>query len=69
MRPDTVSRWHHRLIAMKWTYGKQRLGRPGVMKKIRELIMRMATENPSWGLQAAVTPVPRRGKPHRIGRR
>ena len=25
------------------------VGRPGVMKEIRELIVRMAEENPSWG--------------------
>jgi len=47
--PDTILRWHHRLIAMKWTYARPRVGRPGLMKEIRALIVRMATANHSWG--------------------
>ena len=47
--PDTILAWHRRLIAAKWTYSRQRVGRPGVMKEIRRLIVRMAEENPSWG--------------------
>ena len=48
--PDTLLRWHRRLIAMKWTYeANRRMGRPGLMKTIKALIVRMALENPSWG--------------------
>jgi len=47
--PDTILRWHRRLIAMKWTFTGSRRGRPGIMKEIRELIVRMASDNPSWG--------------------
>jgi hypothetical protein len=47
--PDTILAWHRKLIAAKWTYARQGVGRPGVMKEIRELIVRMAEENPSWG--------------------
>ena len=47
--PDTILRWHHRLIAMKCTYAKTRVGRPGLMKEIRALILRMAKDNPTWG--------------------
>ena len=47
--PDTILRWHHRLIAAKWTYPSKRAGRPGIMRAIRELVVRMATDNPSWG--------------------
>jgi putative transposase len=48
--PDTLMRWHRRLIAAKWTYkAKGRVGRPGLMKGIKALIIRMATENPAWG--------------------
>ncbi len=47
--PDTILAWHRRLIAAKWTYPHKRVGRPGVMKEIRGLIVRMAEENPSWG--------------------
>jgi len=48
--PDTILRWHRRLIAAHHTYPhKGRVGRPGIMKVIRELIVRMAKDNPSWG--------------------
>lgn len=47
--PDTILAWHRRLIAAKWTYPRKRVGRPGVMKEIRALTVRMAGENPSWG--------------------
>jgi hypothetical protein len=47
--PDTILRWHRRLIARKWTYKTRRSGRPGVKKEIKRLIVRMASENPSWG--------------------
>ena len=48
--PDTILRWHRTLIAAKHTYPhRRRVGRPGLMKAIRKLIARMATDNPSWG--------------------
>ena len=47
--PDTILRWHRELIARKWTYARRRLGRPGVLAEIRRLVLRRATENPSWG--------------------
>jgi transposase InsO family protein len=47
--PDTILRWHRQLIARKWTYRKGRPGRPCVLAEVRRLVVRMATENPSWG--------------------
>src|SRR5437867_3874184 len=47
--PDTILRWHRRLIARKWTFAPKRPGRPGTMKDIASLIVRMATDNPAWG--------------------
>ena len=47
--PDTILRWHRRLIAEKWTYASKRPGRPGTMKEVASLIVRMASENPAWG--------------------
>jgi len=47
--PETILAWHRRLIAAKWTYPSRRMGRPGVMREIRELTVRMAGENSSWG--------------------
>ena len=47
--PDTILRWHRELIARKWTYARRPPGRPGALAEIRRLVVRMATENPSWG--------------------
>ncbi|MGB5661476.1 MAG: integrase core domain-containing protein [Thermoanaerobaculia bacterium] len=47
--PDTLMRWHRRLIALKWTYEAKRVGRPGLRKTLSGLIVRMAQENSSWG--------------------
>lgn len=47
--PDTILRWHRQLIARKWTTERRRVGRPGVMRAIRHLAVRMARENPTWG--------------------
>jgi putative transposase len=47
--PDTILRWHRELVARKWTYGGGR-GRPtGLQTQLRALIIRIATENPTWG--------------------
>ena len=50
--PDTILRWHRRLIAEKWDYSDRRNnvpGRPPVSEEITQLILRMAKENPTWG--------------------
>jgi hypothetical protein len=45
---DTLLRWHRQLVARKWTYAT-RTGRRGVLAEIRQLVVRMAEENPTWG--------------------
>ncbi len=47
--PDTLLTWYRNLIARKWTYVRKGPGRPRVSQAITELILRMASENPSWG--------------------
>jgi len=48
--PDTLLRWHRRLVAQKWHFAERRsAGRPGIMRHISELIVRMAQDNRSWG--------------------
>jgi len=47
--PDTILRWHRQLIVRKWTTVRRRVGRPGVLREMRALTLRMARENPTWG--------------------
>ena len=47
--PDTLLRWHRQLVARKWTYTRRRSSRSGVFAEIRQLVLRMAGDNPTWG--------------------
>lgn len=48
--PDTIMRWHRKLIAQKYDGRKSRKpGRPRVMQDIRQLAIRFAIENRLWG--------------------
>ena len=47
--PATLLRWHRELVANRWTHPHRRPGRPGTRPEVSELILRMATENPTWG--------------------
>ena len=48
--PATLLRWHRELVARRWTYPHRRPGRPPTLAERRELVLRLARENPSWGL-------------------
>jgi putative transposase len=64
--PDTILRWHRELVARKWTYSSARGRRTGLQARIRTLVVRMATENPTWGytrIQGALKNVG-----HQVGR-
>ncbi len=50
--PDTILRWHRTLIAHKYDGSKTRKpGRPRVLREIRQLVLRFATENRAWGYE------------------
>ena len=49
VRPETLLRWHKRLVAHKWTRPHRRPGRPALDPQVKRLILRMARENPRWG--------------------
>jgi putative transposase len=47
--PRTLLRWHAHLVVRRWTYPHRRPGRPSIAPPIRDLVLRMARENPRWG--------------------
>ena len=50
MTPDTILRWYRDLIAAKYDGTARRgAGRPGTAAALRDLVVRFALENPSWG--------------------
>ena len=51
VRPETLLRWHRRLVACAWTYPHRRPGRPPLDQELQPLIIRLARENPRWGYQ------------------
>src|SRR6266508_5693999 len=49
--PATLLRWHRQLARRRWTYPQRRPGRPPTGRPLRDLVVRLARENPRWGYQ------------------
>jgi hypothetical protein len=50
--PETVARWHRAGFKLYWRWiscTREHVGRRRISKKVREVIFRMVTENPTWG--------------------
>jgi hypothetical protein len=50
LKPETLLRWHRRLVAGAWTYPHRQTGRPPLDQGIREPIIRLARENPTGAI-------------------
>lgn len=50
--PDTILRWHKKLVTKKWdcsNRGKRKSGRPRLPDELTQLVIRIAKENSCWG--------------------
>ena len=55
-RPDTILAWYRKLVASKFDGSKARRGsgRPRITREVEQLIVRMVSENRSWGYDRIV---------------
>ena len=56
VKPNTILAWHRKLVARKFDGSRQRKapGRPTIDQEVVALVVRMATENRSWGYDRIV---------------
>jgi len=48
VKPEALIRWHRKGFKLFWRR-KARMGGPGLRAEIRQLLVRMVKENPTWG--------------------
>ncbi len=49
VEPATPLRWHRELVRRRWSFPTRPPGRPPMVSQARQLVLRLAAENPSWG--------------------
>ena len=51
VKPETILKWHRRLVAKKFDGSRFRKqhGRPPIKAEIEDLVIRLARDNPAWG--------------------
>src|SRR5450759_2245788 len=57
VQPQTLLKWHRRLIASKWDFSHRRTAKPGrpfVPAEVQQLVLQFAHENPAWGYDRIV---------------
>jgi putative transposase len=63
VKPETILKWHRRLVAKKFDGSRfrKRHGRPPIETELEDLVVRLACENPAWGYDRIV------GAVHNLG--
>src|SRR5436309_7192521 len=51
VKPATLIGWHRNAFRLFWRWKSRPVGRPPVTAEVRNLIRRLAAENPTWGEQ------------------
>ena len=57
VQPETLLKWHRRLVASKWDFSSRRTAKPGrpfVPPEIEHLVLQFARENPARGFDRIV---------------
>ena len=49
VEPATLLRWHRELVRRRWSFPRRPPGRPAMVSQARQLVLRLAAENPGWG--------------------
>jgi hypothetical protein len=53
VKPETLLRWHRRLVAGAWTYPYRQTGRPPLDHEVQQLIICLARDTPRWATSAS----------------